>query len=772
MGAAQDHLSGLLTRANGDLLASRQLQRLGAIDPAEQAAAIAHFESGRRHIKFVFMVKLAFWQQFPWLLFGLAHHDKLQAQACARRAILYTEHVHSWEDEHPVARQLFFSAGLSQQLEDFACAEDPLLSQFPELEAFAAQFRFSMTSERWIEGRHAQVGKAIAVASHSGAVHVAFHSILPSLRAWFSCHPDTFSDLSAHCAKTKHARACIHECGLVSHPTVIGLLRGAGGKLREMHRRARKLLIQVLYHVDPASLFRDMSPQAAPPDEPPLPPRPMPRRGGSGAPPSAGARPAAPPPAGAVGGHDFMASAGAGHGAASAASSPAAGASSGSRAPAHRISTATSSTEPIRAITSAALAQPEIMAARRPDDAYELCLKACMFDFLRARMSDWEEEFGTFKEEVLSLAAHDSKIGGAGNVTFPGQLLSSALGVDVAQAQGVDRWGGAGADFDFKPEGCLQELGQKSAAGDSMIGDSFFFSIVHAGPSKLKVVPCSKKIKGADKICVQLLTPLKSLKLAETDTDTEKKGTNVAKVKLDADLGSDNGMFLLSPSLLSSSGLLSMCCWKRAKSIELDVGVAVPDEFQLPMQAVLKALNAGPLQLPSGDGAPTSASTCLELLASSGIAQCCQEEEDDDQTWKLTKYGQSASNVAVDLSQPQHVFVPRPGINDSDKETFELACALAADGWEHRVHCKGHKHPKPYVLGADKIFWLQPKQQRFSLHYFKALLLAAKHGQEIPHFRSRASYATILDGKPAPSKSKRCMAQNLKLMHCILNIFK
>ena len=67
----------------------------------ERPILLRDLASLRRHVYFTCTLKVSWWQQLPWVLFGIAHHREATARQCARRALqLYhsagPEATHHW----------------------------------------------------------------------------------------------------------------------------------------------------------------------------------------------------------------------------------------------------------------------------------------------------------------------------------------------------------------------------------------------------------------------------------------------------------------------------------------------------------------------------------------------------------------------------------------------------------------------------------------------------------------------------------------------------
>ena len=48
---------------------------------------MSDFAIARRHLVFIFRVKLGHWRSLPWHMFGIAHPDEDKARACMQRCL-------------------------------------------------------------------------------------------------------------------------------------------------------------------------------------------------------------------------------------------------------------------------------------------------------------------------------------------------------------------------------------------------------------------------------------------------------------------------------------------------------------------------------------------------------------------------------------------------------------------------------------------------------------------------------------------------------------
>ena len=83
-GEPLEFLNRLLSRANTEL---RLDPTMRGLSPEERRVIMSDFAAARRHLVFIFLVKLGHWRSLPWHLFGIAHPDEEKARACMQRCL-------------------------------------------------------------------------------------------------------------------------------------------------------------------------------------------------------------------------------------------------------------------------------------------------------------------------------------------------------------------------------------------------------------------------------------------------------------------------------------------------------------------------------------------------------------------------------------------------------------------------------------------------------------------------------------------------------------
>jgi hypothetical protein len=88
----------MFEEAQNNILLSHAVAKLS---PPERAEVLRDFAEAKRHVFFTMTLKLSFWRQLPWVLFGIGHQNSETARACGHRALqlFYNsadDEVHHW----------------------------------------------------------------------------------------------------------------------------------------------------------------------------------------------------------------------------------------------------------------------------------------------------------------------------------------------------------------------------------------------------------------------------------------------------------------------------------------------------------------------------------------------------------------------------------------------------------------------------------------------------------------------------------------------------
>lgn len=250
--AAGEHfhmLRRLTSMADSSLLLHPCVCRLS--DDA-RTVVLGDFARGRQHVLLCLRVRLSFWQQLPWCLFGLGHRDANVAIDCARRSLALFEGSPVDHSHHSLTLTLCAAEGVGgAQLRLFASRQRSL-EELPFLQMMAAKLKFASVTERWIESLHSLAKRFIATAPNVSATHIAFHGIQLPLRTKLAEHPEDLKTLAELSSACRNPVNCLKSMGLWQHPAVVALRRRVPFML--LNRKHSPALTEILYHVDAYSL--------------------------------------------------------------------------------------------------------------------------------------------------------------------------------------------------------------------------------------------------------------------------------------------------------------------------------------------------------------------------------------------------------------------------------------------------------------------------------------------------------------------------------------
>ena len=222
--------------------------------PEDQQAILLHdLATANAMIVLQLQVKLAYWQQLPYICFSLAHPDAMVARATMQKA--KQKHNLQQKRKHPLSKLVFDTH--KEELETFLSGAS--LQSCPSLQMVAAKLRFVSVVERRVEGLHAQVH--MHLKHHVSLVHINFHCILPQLHILLNEQPTALQDLARHFQVARNLPLALSKLGLDHHPSIVELQH----RWRDPHRSQAESLLKrngvlpVIFHVDGPTLFQDLS---------------------------------------------------------------------------------------------------------------------------------------------------------------------------------------------------------------------------------------------------------------------------------------------------------------------------------------------------------------------------------------------------------------------------------------------------------------------------------------------------------------------------------
>ena len=168
-GRAIEYLEHLMTLCEGKVL-----EHASRLNASERAKLLREFNRGRSHLVMFITAKLRFWQQLPYVLCGLAHHDRKAAVAAGSRALALFQSASEGMRHHRLT-WLFLEPGTSmrQALVEFLAGKS--LADVPwSFQLAVARLAQVFIAERLIEAQHKNMGQA---ARHACRVSEAYASV-------------------------------------------------------------------------------------------------------------------------------------------------------------------------------------------------------------------------------------------------------------------------------------------------------------------------------------------------------------------------------------------------------------------------------------------------------------------------------------------------------------------------------------------------------------------------------------------------------------------
>ena len=219
----------------------------------ERHVAIHMWQRGRSHLVFSITLKVAFWEEPPWLIVASAHAD----EDVARRAL---ESCLRAVCAHPIIQRLQEEPLRSQALAFVAGGQGRF--EGPELARLISQLRFIPVRERGQEGPHSVVAGQTSHAPNVAMPYLSFGARRPELTPLLK-NPAMFTEFADHLNTMRTFRSIVKKLQLDSHPSC----------RRSKHNRD-PILWKVVYHAD---LFQQYE-WAQLTSDAPLPPAPPPRQ--------------------------------------------------------------------------------------------------------------------------------------------------------------------------------------------------------------------------------------------------------------------------------------------------------------------------------------------------------------------------------------------------------------------------------------------------------------------------------------------------------------
>ena len=178
------------------------------------------FHLGLARLRSVFEQKFMMWEQLPWMLTGLAHHNGAVARHCAAQAVWLFEVAtaaapHAASLHHRVTLR-FLAHGTPLRREVDAFVAGGARRSLPLLMEAVAPFAFISIVERRIEARHAQMHRSIALRS-TGGPYTSLALRMDEIRR-IASDPGDRKELELAIQKVRNPKAATRIFNLHMHP--------------------------------------------------------------------------------------------------------------------------------------------------------------------------------------------------------------------------------------------------------------------------------------------------------------------------------------------------------------------------------------------------------------------------------------------------------------------------------------------------------------------------------------------------------------------------
>ena len=207
----------------------------------ERMSILTDFEAARNHILYYFHLKLQYWQEPPWCLFGMAHKSgeiALQCEAKARSSSCAHPRVQRIRQEPLQSQiQVWRSRGGT-----FGPEHEP--DDLPELRAFLCELRLASLNSRYVEAEHAKVQVGLRKAPRHSDAYVSLLRRMPGLTKEMKANPHILPLLADKLQQVRHGKDAVQVLGLSGHSAFSST----------QHPRD-PLSWKIVYHSDPYTKF-------------------------------------------------------------------------------------------------------------------------------------------------------------------------------------------------------------------------------------------------------------------------------------------------------------------------------------------------------------------------------------------------------------------------------------------------------------------------------------------------------------------------------------
>ena len=169
------------------------LELPSGLSPEDRVSILTDFEAARNHLLYYFHLKLQYWQQPPWCLFGVAHMSSqvaLQSEEKARQSTCTRPKVEQICQE-PLCSQIQVWRERGGTFAQNYDADD-----LPDLRAFLCELRLASLNSRYVEAEHAKVQVGLRKAPRHSDAYVSLLRRLPGLTKEMKADPQLLNALA------------------------------------------------------------------------------------------------------------------------------------------------------------------------------------------------------------------------------------------------------------------------------------------------------------------------------------------------------------------------------------------------------------------------------------------------------------------------------------------------------------------------------------------------------------------------------------------------
>jgi hypothetical protein len=229
-----------------------------ALENLQRARLLREYQHGRQHLVMTFDIKFGHWRQLPWVIIGIAHPDRITARDCGDRALRLYGQASPEIRRHPIVETMCKPGSpIYDEVRRFVY-DGMDIERLPTLQLLIGKFLFIPIAERWVEALHASAQKDLRIAPRFSVVHVAWRGIYRRLNEMISKKPEWLNEFAECAMSMKNPVMILKEAGFWFHPGVQGKLLAAGGKTKEFTRGLRRWAIDLVYHADSSTVYKEL----------------------------------------------------------------------------------------------------------------------------------------------------------------------------------------------------------------------------------------------------------------------------------------------------------------------------------------------------------------------------------------------------------------------------------------------------------------------------------------------------------------------------------